>query len=157
MFCNIGLNINGALCFDKFNVVEQFNLFYTTVASNLVEKLPKCISRYRKQFVMSFYAVKGVLSNSYSFSIVTENTVLKHLNKLGINKATGLDGIPSRFVRDSASLIACPLTHVVNLSIIQGVVPDKTDAGNYRPVSILINISKVFERIIHDQCSNLPQ
>ena len=114
---------------------------------------------------MSFYAVKGVLPNSYSFSIVTENTVLKHLNKLGINKATGLDGIPSRFVRDSASLIACPLTHVVNLSI-QGVVPDdlklawvvllykksdKTDVGNYRPVSILSIISKVFERVIYDQ------
>ena len=115
---------------------------------------------------MSFYAVKGVLLNSYSFSIVTENTVLKHLNKLGINKATGLDGIPSRFVRDSASLIACPLTHVVNLSIIQGVVPDdlklarvvplykksdKTDVSNYRPVSILSIISKVFERVIYDQ------
>ena len=55
---------------------------------------------------------------------MTKNTILKHLNKLGINKATGLDGISSRFVRDSASLIACPLTHVVNLSVIQGVVPD---------------------------------
>ena len=69
---NIDLNINGALCFDKFNFAEQFNLFYTTVAYNLVEKLPKYISRYGKQYVMNFYAVKGVLPNSYSFSIVTE-------------------------------------------------------------------------------------
>ena len=72
------------------------------------------------------------------------------------NKATGLDGKPSRFVRDSPSVIVCPLTHVINLSIIQGIVPDdlksarvvslfkksdKTDVGNYRPVSILIIIS----------------
>ena len=47
-----------------------------------------------------------------------------YLNSLGINKAIGLDGIPSRFVRDGASIIACPLTHVINLSLIQGVVPD---------------------------------
>ena len=50
---------------------------------------------------MCFYVVKDVLPNSYSLSIDTENTVLKHLNKLGINKATGLDGIPSWFVRDA--------------------------------------------------------
>ena len=97
---------------------------------------------------------------------MAENTVVKHLNKLGINKATGLDGIPSWFVRDSASLIACPLTHVINLSVIQGVVPDdlklarivplykrsdKTNVSNYGPVSILSIITKVFERVIYDQ------
>ena len=59
-----------------------------------------------------------------SFSIVSENKVLKYLNSLGINKTTGLDVIPSRFVRDGASIIACPLTHVISSSLIQGVVPD---------------------------------
>jgi hypothetical protein len=63
-------------------------------------------------------------------------------------------------------VIASPLSHIINLSIIQGVVPDdlklarvvplfkkndKTDVGNYRPVSILSVISKVLERIIYDQ------
>ena len=64
-------------------------------------------------------------------------------------------------MRDSASVIACPLTHVINLSITQGVVPDdlksarvvplfkkndKTEVGNYRPfVSILSIISKVLK------------
>ena len=91
---------------------------------------------------------------------------MKYLNNLSANKATGLDGIPSRFVRDSATVIACHLTHVINLSIIQGVVPDdlksarvvplfkkndKTEVGNYRPVSILSIISKVFERVVYDQ------
>ena len=106
------------------------------------------------------------IQNSYSFSIVSENKVLKYLNSLDINKATGLDGIPSRFVRDGASIIACPLTHVINLSLIQGVVPDalkfarvvplfkkndKTEVGNYRTVSILTITSKVFERVVFDQ------
>ena len=91
---------------------------------------------------------------------------MKYLNSLGINKATGLDGIPSHFVRDGALIIACPLTHVINLSLIQGVVPDdlksaivvplfkkndKTEVGNYRPVLILTIISKVFERVVYDK------
>ena len=92
------------------------------------------------------------------------------------NKATGLDGIPSRFVRDSAPMISEPLSHIINLSIIQGSVPDdlksarvvplfkkndKTEVGNYRPVSILSVISKVLEKVILDQvqeylsCNNL--
>ena len=28
---------------------------------------------------------------------------------------------------------------------------DKTDVGNYRPVSILSTVSKIFERVIYDQ------
>ena len=69
-------------------------------------------------------------------------------------------------MQDSASVITCPLTHVIILSIIQGVVPhdlksamvvpllkknDKTGVGNYRPVSILSIISRVFERVVYDQ------
>ena len=95
--------------------------------------------------------------NSYLFSIVSESKVLKYLNS---------QVILSRFVRDCASIIACPLTHVINLSLIQGVVPDdlksarevplfkksdKTDVCNYRPLSILTNIFKVFERVGYDQ------
>ena len=130
-------------------------------------KISEChLMQFRSQFVQTFYQRKGVTPNSYSFSMVSENKILKYLNNLSANKATGLDGIPSRFVRDSASVIACPLTHVINLSIIQGVVPDdlksarvvplfkknnKTEVGNYRPVSILSIISKVFERVVYDQ------
>ena len=76
---------------------------------------------------------------------------MTYLNSLSPNKATGLDGIPARFIKDSSSIIAGPLCHIINLSIIQGVIPDdlksarvvplykkndKTDVSNYRPVSI---------------------
>ena len=35
--------------------------------------------------------------------MISENKKLKYLNNLSINKATGLDVIPLRFVWDSAS------------------------------------------------------
>ena len=70
------------------------------------------------------------------------------------------------FVKDGSSIIAAPLAHVINLSLIQGVVPDdlksasvvplfkkndKLCVGNYRPVSILNIISKILERVVYDQ------
>lgn len=75
-----------------------------------MSKLSKSLGLFGKDFVRSFYFNKGVVPNSCSFSLVTENKVLKYLNKLSINKAKGLDGISSRFVKDGASIIACPLT-----------------------------------------------
>ena len=99
---------------------------------------------------------------------------MKCLGRLGAKKATGLDGILARFVRYSASIIACPLRHVLNLSLIQGIIPDdlksarvvrifkkndKTEVENYRPVSILNIISKVFERVVYSlnifYCQNI--
>ena len=58
------------------------------------------------------------------------------------------------------------LCHIINLSLIQGSVPDSlksarvfplfkkndnTEVGNYRPVSILNVISKILERVVYDQ------
>ena len=58
---SIGLKIDGEVCFDRYIVAEKFNHFYTTVASKLVEKLPKRIDiKFGKQFVEKFYRLKGV-------------------------------------------------------------------------------------------------
>ena len=88
------------------------------------------------------------------------------LSALSTNKATGMDLISGRFLRDSANTTARVITHLVNLSINQGKFPSefkrarvvplhkkhsKTDAGNYRPVSILTTMSKVFERLVFEQ------
>ena len=127
--------------FDKLNVAEAFNKFYTSVASKLVEKLPLPFHKFGKNFVIAFYAAKGVFPNSHSFYSVSENKGLSYLNKLGAQKATGLDGIPSRFVKDSSTIIASPLSHIINLSLIQGVVPD--DLKTARVVTLLRKMIKL--------------
>ena len=131
---SIGLNIDGVLCFDKLNVAETFNKFYTTVASSLVSKLPRPSFKYGKDFVAKFYSAKGVKVNNCSFSLVSENKVLKYLNKMSADKATGLDSIPAKFIVDGSSLIASPLTHVINLSLIQGSVPDDLKSARVIPL-----------------------
>jgi len=163
---NIGLKIDDDICFDKLKIAEKFKLFYTTVASKLVKKLPPCIISFDASFVHNFYSSKGIKLDSFSFSIVSEEKCLKYISSLSANKATGLDGIPSRFIRDSALVIAHPLSQIVKLSIIQCAVPndlksarvvplfkknDKTEVGNYRPVLILCVLSKFLEKIIFDQ------
>ena len=100
-----------------------------------MEKLPQSLTSLERTLWKAFIATKAFFfSNNYSFSIVSENKVLKYLNSLGIHKATGIDGIPSRFVRDGASIIICSLTHVIYLSLIQGVVPDDLKSARVVPL-----------------------
>jgi len=137
--------------------------------------MPECVARsgegihlvdkFVRNFVFNFYSSNGVVPGCFGLSIVSENKIFKYLSNLSFSKAAGLDGIPARFVKDSASSIANPLSHIINLSNIQGVVPDdfktarvvplfkkndKTEV-NYRPVSILSIVSKVLKKVVYDQ------
>ena len=97
---------------------------------------------------------------------MTNETVLKLLSSLNVAKATGSDNLPARFLKDAASEIVLPLSHLINLSITTKTVPidfntarvvplfkkgDRNFEGNYRPVSILPVVSKILERIVYNQ------
>ena len=53
-----------------------------------------------------------------------------------LTKATGLDGLPAKFIIDSAESIVKPLTYIVNLnlSIESGVFPDDLKRGKIVPI-----------------------
>ena len=163
---NIGLKIDNEMCFDKVKVAEQFNNFFTTVASSLVNKLPQGTGTFGDAHVSSFYQGKGVTPNAFCLNEVNVDNINIILNSMSANKATGLDDLSPRFVKDGARVIAPMITHIVNMSIRQGIIPDdlkrarvipihkkgrRTDPSMYRPISILSTISKVIEKVIHDQ------
>ena len=104
--------------------------------------------------------------DSFNFTIVSENEVDKLLKSLNVSKSTGCDNISAKFLRDGAHVIVTPLTYIINLSLKTSSVPidfktarvvplfkkgDCNFEGNYRPVSILPVVSKIFERIVYNQ------
>ena len=85
---------------------------------------------------------------------------------LFLSKSTGLDNIPAKALRIASSTIAPSLTFIFNLSLSSGIFiddwknarvcpaykgNDRRDMGNYRPISILPIISKVFEKEVFQQ------
>ena len=163
---SISLNIENKLCFDKQKVAEYFNDYFTSIASSLVEKLPPCSGRFGDDPVIDFYQNQNVSHNTFDLVSVTVDQVSSILNSIIASKATGLDDLPASFIKGGSSVIANPLTHIVNLSITIGTIPDdmkvarvvplynkksKTNGENYRPISVLSIISKIFERVVFNQ------
>ena len=99
---------------------------------------------------------------------VTTDEVIKIVFALK-NGAPGYDDIDSKSLKSIVHLIACPLTYVFNLSLSNGVFPmemkisnvvplfkggDEMLFTNYRPVSLLITLSKVLERVMYNRLIN---
>ena len=116
------------------SVADKFNNFFTTVASNLVKSLPAGTGKYCIDQVKKFYTSKRVSEDSFELDPVCEEQVHKLLNGINACKATGLDNIPAKFVTDASGIITSPLTHIINLSLSQGIMPD--DLKNARVVPL---------------------
>ena len=141
---SISLDIGNELCFDKVKVATHFNDFFTYNAASLVNKLPACSGQFGQSHVVEFYRNKHVTEDMFSLANVTVGQVSKILHSIS-------------------------LTHIINLSITTGGIPDdfkmtrivplykknsKTHVGNYRPISVLSVIAKVFEKVVFMQLSD---
>ena len=162
----IGLKINCDVCLDKSLIAEHFNVFFSNIAHKLVKNLPVSTGMFGMDFATDYYKRLNVTNNSFKLKHVNVELVTAILSGMNSNKATGLYNLPARFIKDGASVIAGPMTHIINVSLGVGRVPvdikmakvvplhkknSKTEVGNYRPVSILNSMSKVIERIVFSQ------
>ena len=105
-------------------------------------------------------------TRTFDFKEIREQGVLDLINDLQTNKASGLDNIPASLIKPVSRFIVKPLTHIYNLSLMQGKVPsqfkmsrvspifkggDKCDMGNYRPISVLPIFAKILEKLVFQQ------
>ena len=102
----------------------------------------------------------------FELKCTNPSKVFSLLSKLCKSKASGLGMISARLFRECADLIADPFCFIFNQSIRSGIFPQEwkcakviplfkegnhSDLNNYRPISIVPIVAKVFERIIYDQ------
>ena len=89
--------------------------------------------------------------------------------RLLYNKATGMDGIGPKILKNCALSLYQPLCHLFNISLstcqiphdwkIHKVVPvhksaDRSFVANYNPISLLSNTSKILEQLIYNKVIN---
>ena len=154
------LLVNNKIITEPKKVAETFNDYFSTIASNLQKK----IHHHGKDFTKF---LKN--ENPVNFFIKPTNKieVVNNINDLNSNKALGPTSIPTDIFHLIKLSVAQPLADIINLSFETGiyidvlkisrVVPTFKDKGsdldysNYRPISLLSNINKIVEQIMHER------
>ena len=141
---------DGETVIDQPTITQRFNEFFTRAVSRLLDTAGP--SANVRQF-----SSRKFTSERFILQPISERFILKQLRDLDIKKATGLDGIPARFLKDSAVVIAPTVTFLVNLSLSTASVPDewkkarivplhksggRENMDNYRAISIRPVLSK---------------
>ena len=104
-------------------------------------------------------------SSEWSYSPVSTSYIRNSLDHLNPRKAVGVDCISPRILSLGSPALAEKVTKLINFCILNRLLPSEwkarltpvfkrgidSDKANYRPVSILTLLSKVFEKVIYGQ------
>ena len=145
---------------DKEEICNKFNEFFANIGPKLATQIKPASNKTFDTFLK-----KRVLV-SFDFKLVSENGVLKHLSSLRTKNSAGVDGISVKLFKRLSSALINPLTLIINQSLVTGIFPNKlkiakvlplfkkedhTVMDNYRPISLLTAISKLFEKVVFSQ------
>ena len=101
---------------------------------------------------------------SFRIPLISTEKVKSYILKLDPTKATGIDVLGPKIIKLAAHALAPSIAMLMNKSILTGSFPsqfkqakvfpihkggDKADPSNYRPISILPTVSKIFEKHIN--------
>lgn len=158
--------VNNCELTDNFDIAEAFNIYFTSIAGNsqtgfILSNCTTC-SSHLNGFELTH-------TNSFAFEPITASEILKSIGSLKDSNACGVDGISNIVIKRIAFFLVDVLAHLFNNSIYSGVFPDELKCAdvmplfkkgaidemtNYRPISLLPSISKVFEKIVKERVVN---
>ena len=142
---------------DPIEIAENFNNFFTSIGTNLQKKIPPT----KKNFTDY---LKKPNSENFTIAPTTSDEIRDLIHNLKSSKSVGPYSIPTKIMKISKEIISLPLSQLINDSISKGLFPNicklaqvipisKNDSRllctNYKPISLLSNISKIFEKVIH--------
>ena len=109
-----------------------------------------------------------MINNVFSF----REEILNEINSLDASKLRQSEDIPFKIIKNNADIFANFTLQSFNKCIIDGKFPDQlkkadvspvfkkgnhNDENNYRPVSILPSLSKIYERLIYNQINQMKE
>ena len=143
-------------------IANHFNTFFTSVAA----KLNGTIAKVKKPF--SHYLRQTTDETTYP-SPTNPADIESLINCIKPNKAIGPNSIPTKILKEFKTELSEPLSDMINVFFNKGIFPDflkvaniipihkkgeKLEPNNYRSFSLLSNISKLYEKVMHIQLTN---
>ena len=152
--------INGNLINDKATIANKFNEYFVEIGPKLAEKIDMPENQSYKDYL------KYPFHRQFHFKPIETQTLIKVIDTLKPKSSYGHDRISNKLLKYLKFELADPLKALINQSIEHAVFPkvlkvakvtplhkkdDEQIFSNYRPISILPSVSKVFERVMYNQ------
>ena len=152
------LLIDNVINSNPVSIAKSFNSYFSSVADSVRSKIPVSYKHF------SDYLPPP---NNHSLFLVPcdADEVMWNISFLNLNKATGPNSIPGKILDLLKREISYPLSLLINLSFTTGVFPSALKiakvvavyknkgsplmCSNYRPISLLSNIDKIYEKILY--------
>ena len=153
--------INIKFITDHKEIANQFNIFFSNIGTNLSAS----IELDDNTLAFTDY-LDDPTEHRFNFSKVTENEIVVIINNFKSQNSSGKDEISNKLLKSIKGEISKPLTIIVNQCSETGIFPDALKVAkvkplykkgdnccfnNYRPISLLPTISKIFERVMFTQ------
>jgi len=167
---NISIRINENIVTDQHSVVEVMGDYFSTMANDIGGQHVLKLTEQDFNNHQSVKAIRRAFYDShFQFEKTNHSQVENELRKLNTSKAPGWDEISPKILNLTAGAIAASLTGLFNNCISTGQWPrgwkmgvltpvfkkdDRTNCANYRPITDLNSVAKVFESLLSKQISD---
>ena len=153
---------NGHELSDNTEIANAFNLYF----ANVGKKLSATLEQHNVLNINYKHYLQTPKTTSCKFKLINEHVTLTTIDKLENKTSCGHDGISNKLLKCIKHELSKSLTLIINQMLTTGIFPeslklskitpinkkgDRVFLENYRPISLLPTISKIFERVIHDQ------
>ena len=110
------LKVKNAMSFETKSKLEVFKNYYSTLAENLLKKLPIPPKIYTFNSVRQYYR-HFIQNDAFHLTYTTEIDIEKILRGTKVCKAAGIDDLSGRFLKNGSLVLSKPISELCNLSI----------------------------------------
>ena len=147
--------------FDSNEIANSMNQFFYTIGENLSNDIPET-----KNPLLNGEYIVNPINATFSFAPVTPKQLIETMGKFKTSQGFGLDSMSSFFLKVGMPVLAGSLSQFFNMSMSLGIFPEdwkiasvapiykdgsEDENSNYRPISVLPVISRLFEKLVYDQ------
>ncbi len=156
------ISINGTPTTDSIDSCNAVNEHFCTAGEILATNII-AVHGYNLDDINDLYPEHS--SNNWSFKEIDSATVSSSISKLPNKKSTGIDNVPINLIKSASNVLAPLIALCFNIAIWSSVYPYEllkgrlklihksgdTDIENFRGITLLPALSKVFEYILYEQ------
>ena len=149
---------------NQSKICEIFNYFFTSISSSSKSNLSEVIDFTDSHFSSRTFSSSCV---ELKFSFTNSNEIMQLLNEIKSSSGPGISGIPAKILKFSLKKLHTVLAYLFNccrlecdirkewkLAVVTPLYKNKgapDDINNYRRISVLPPIAKLFEKLISKQ------